>query len=84
MVVIEADTTFCSLIIFLLAVHVLELLRVSILCMPWLNLPAQKAITPFISAGISLWLAGNDVQTGFVLKDQPCAEISCLILDRGT
>lgn len=66
MLVIEADLTFCFLIIFLLGVHVLELLRVSILCVAWISLPAQKAITPFILVGISLLLAGNEVQTGFV------------------
>lgn len=61
MLVIEADLTFCFLIIFLLAVHVLELLRVSILCVAWISLPAQKAITPFIWVGVSLLLAGNEV-----------------------
>lgn len=66
MLVIEADMPFCSLIIFLLGVHVLELLRVSILCVAWISLPAQKAITPFILFGISLLLAENGVQSGFV------------------
>lgn len=66
MLVIEADLTFCSLIVFLLGLHVLELLRVSILCAVWISLPARKAITPFIFFGNSLLLAGNEVQAGFV------------------
>ena len=66
MLVIEANLTFCSLIVFLLGLHVLELLRVSILRVAWISLPAQKSITPFILFGISPLLAGNEVQTGCV------------------
>lgn len=66
MLLIEADLTFLCLIIFLLSVYVLELLGVSVLCVAWITLQAQKAITPFILFGVSQLLAGDEVQSGSV------------------
>lgn len=82
--VIEDNLTFCSLIIFLLRIHMLELLRVSSLSVAWISLSAQKAITPFILGYRCCW-QGMKFRLAVLndLEVQTSAEISWLVLGRG-